>query len=185
MGGAAVVKRGFDLPRLVVDVGVAPKVALPRQCIAIPAIDDESEVLLTPNLAFLDRFVTTARITRGTEHRFTVFHNPSTERIINIGGAHVLAVALHHAVEVVPDKCGDFAVVNALGHVATCVIFVVRADVVFEEVVEDFVRALLRRGNGVCGLLSLMRLVRVFIRRARCHRGDVARRVKRKQFLPQ
>ena len=97
MGGAAVVKRGFDLPRLVVDVAVAPKVTLPRQCIAIPAVDDEPEVLLTPNLAFLDRFVAAACITRGTEHRFTVFHNPPTERIINIGGAHVFAVALHHA----------------------------------------------------------------------------------------
>ena len=66
MGGAAVVKRGFDLPRLVVDVAVAPKVALPRQCIAIPAVDDESEVLLTADFAFLDRFVATACITRGT-----------------------------------------------------------------------------------------------------------------------
>ena len=104
MGCAAVVKRGFDLPRLVVDVGVAPKVALPRQCIAIPAIDDESEVLLTPNLAFLDRFVTTACITRGTEHRFTVFHNPSTKRIINIGGAHVLAVALKQSIYPTPQR---------------------------------------------------------------------------------
>ena len=116
MGGAAVVKRGFDLPRLVVDVGVAPKVALPRQCITIPAVDDESEVLLTANLAFLNRFVATARITRGAEYRFTVFHDASSERVVNIGGAHVLAVALHHAVEVVPDEGGGLAVVNMLGH---------------------------------------------------------------------
>ena len=102
-----------------------------------------------------------------------------TKRVVNIGGAHVLAVALHHAVEVVPNEGGGLPVVNALDHIATCVIFVVRADVVFEEVVEDFVGALLCRGVVFCGL---MRLVRMFIRRARCHRGDVARRVKRKQF---
>ena len=104
MGCAAVVKRGFDLPRLVVDVGVAPKVALPRQCITIPAIDDESEVLLTANLAFLDRLKATARITRGTEYRFTVLHDAPTERVVNIGGAHVFAVALKQSIYPTPQR---------------------------------------------------------------------------------
>ena len=49
------------------------------------------EVLLTPNLAFLNRFVATACITRGTEYRFTVFYDASALCVVGVVCASVVA----------------------------------------------------------------------------------------------
>ena len=72
------------------------------------------------------------------------FTDATTEWIISISRARAVGFTGNHAVVAVPLEGGFDTIVQSFGHVAEGVVAVVCTDVLFEQVVEDFVGLNLR-----------------------------------------